>query len=352
MSAKLRTAALAASIIVAGAFVISLLSGILYEQAQRSRDRERFPQIGRSVDIGGRTLTIDCAGVGRPAVILESGATWTFYDTPKAMFENGAPRPGFSWVQIQSELAKSTTTCWFDRAGSGWSDLGPYPRDSASQARDLHALLAAAGVPSPYVLVAESSAALDARVYARLYPDGVAGVVLVNGLHPDFFGTRVHGKKAQFPEFLGHSQDVAAQLFNRIGLYRLVSTDRPVPSPPPAQFTTSQWNTIWHLAQSVKARSALLQDIASWQQSAAQARLAANLGGRPLIVLSGETSPAAPQYRDLWMKLQTDQTRLSTQAKQIIVRDGSGDLIYQAPGAIVEGVRQVIDDVRRNGGQR
>ena len=89
MSAKLRTAALAASIIVAGAFVISLLSGILYEQAQRSRDRERFPQIGRSVDIGGRTLNIYCSGAGQPAVIFKSGATWPFYDTPKAMFENG-----------------------------------------------------------------------------------------------------------------------------------------------------------------------------------------------------------------------------------------------------------------------
>ena len=58
MSSKLRTAALAAATVGAGVVVIALLSGLLYEQAQRARDREHFPQIGRSVDVGGRMLNI------------------------------------------------------------------------------------------------------------------------------------------------------------------------------------------------------------------------------------------------------------------------------------------------------
>ena len=185
MASKVRTAAIAGLIIGAGAFVITVASGLIYEQAQRARDRERFPQIGRSTDIGGRMLNIYCSGAGQPAVIFESGAPWPTLPDPRTIWENGAPRPGYSWVSIQAELAKTTTTCWYDRAGSGWSDLGPYPRDSAAQARDLHALLRAAGVSPPYVLIAESSAALDAHVYAGSYPDDVAGLVFVNGVHPD-----------------------------------------------------------------------------------------------------------------------------------------------------------------------
>jgi hypothetical protein len=166
----MRTAALATATIGAGAFAIAVVSGMLYEQAQRARDREHFPQIGRSVDIGGRTLNIYCTGAGQPAVILESGANWAIHSAvhdPKTIFANGGPRPGYSWVSIQRALATVTTVCWYDRAGSGWSDLGPYPRDSASQARDLHALLRAAGVPPPYVLAGESSAALDAGQLGR-----------------------------------------------------------------------------------------------------------------------------------------------------------------------------------------
>lgn len=242
MAAKLRTAALAGSIAGSGLLAIAVVSGILYEQVERARDRERFPPIGRPVDIGGRTLNIYCSGAGQPAVILESGATWPFYSNPRAMYENGAPRPGYSWVWIQRGLARFTTACWYDRAGSGWSGLGPYPRDSASQARDLHALLKAAGVPPPYVLAAESSAALDAHVYSGFYPAEVAGLVLVNGVHPDLFTSIRPGSRrlARLPRFAGHSQDAAAQLFNQIGLYRFGSaqTNRPAPAPAPKGITS------------------------------------------------------------------------------------------------------------------
>lgn len=92
-----------------GAFVIALASGLLYEQAQRARDRERFPQIGRSTDIGSRLLNIYCSGAGQPAVIFESGAPWPTLSDPRMMWENGVPRPEYSWVRIQAELAKTTT---------------------------------------------------------------------------------------------------------------------------------------------------------------------------------------------------------------------------------------------------
>jgi hypothetical protein len=53
--------------------VVAFVAGIVYEQAGRRRDRARFPQIGRSVDIGGRSLNIFCSGAGTPPVIFESG---------------------------------------------------------------------------------------------------------------------------------------------------------------------------------------------------------------------------------------------------------------------------------------
>jgi pimeloyl-ACP methyl ester carboxylesterase len=348
MYAKLRTAAIAASIIGAGVFAIALVSGLLYEQAQRARDRERFPQIGRSVDIGGRTLNLYCSGAGQPAVIFERGAPWTFDSQPQEMFENGAPRPGYGWVWIQRELAKTTKACWYDRAGSGWSDPGPYPRDSASQARDLHALLQRAGVTPPYVLVAESSAALDAHVYAGFYPADVAGLVFVNGVHPDLLiKTRPgSGRLARFPGLVGHSQDAMAQVFNQLGLYRL-GPNRPAPAPPPKGMTSSEWNTIWHLTQSSKARSALIQDIASWAQSTAEARTAGSLGDRPLIVLSAKNTAVASEYHSVWMELQTDLARLSARGRQVILNESNGELIYQAPDAVVEAARQVLGDVRR-----
>jgi pimeloyl-ACP methyl ester carboxylesterase len=351
MHSKLKTAAVIALFIVAAAIAIALVSGRLSEQSQRARDREDFPQVGHSVDIGigGRTLNVDCSGTGQPAVIFARGDPWMFQDM-KAVFENGLPPPGYGWVAIQQELAKTTTACWYDRAGSGWSDLGPYPRDSASQARELHALLRAAGVPPPYVLVAESSAALDARVYAGSWPADVAGLVFINGVHPDLMIRTRPGarRQASIPAFVNHSEDAMAQMFNEFGLSQLGLPNQPVVARAPKGITSSQWNTIWHLTQSSKGRSALIQETAAWQRSASEARAAGNLGDRPLIVLSAENTFVASQFPSVWKELQTDLAHLSTLGKQTGVDLTSGDLIYQAPDAIIGATRQVVDEVRRN----
>src|SRR6267378_2819434 len=114
-----------------------IIAGVVYEQLGERRDRKRFSQVGRSVDIGGRTLNIYCSGEGSPTVILEGAI-------------------GYEWTPIQPEIAKFTRVCWYDRAGHGWSDPGPSPRTSAALANDLHELLRAAKVQPPYVLVGAS----------------------------------------------------------------------------------------------------------------------------------------------------------------------------------------------------
>src|SRR5579862_6591004 len=110
-------------------FAVVIALGIGYEQVERQRDRQRFPQIGQSVDIGGRALNIYCSGEGSPAVILESDAL----------------TPGFGWMLIQKEIARLTRACWYDRAGYGWSDPAPAPHTSKVNAADLHELLRGAG---------------------------------------------------------------------------------------------------------------------------------------------------------------------------------------------------------------
>ena len=145
-----------------------------------------LPRRGEMVDVGGRRMRIVCMGpesTGRPTIILEAGAFGFAAD--------------FGTVQDQL-TAKGLRNCAYDRAGMGYSDPSPQPRDGAAIAEDLEKLLAAARVPPPYVMVGHSMAGLRLREYAGRNPDKVVGVVLVDATTPEALqdpGTR---------EFVGH----------------------------------------------------------------------------------------------------------------------------------------------------
>jgi pimeloyl-ACP methyl ester carboxylesterase len=327
----MKTTALAfAAVLIA----IVLITGATYEQAERARDRDRLPQIGRSIDIGGRSLNIDCAGSGSPTVI----------------FETGAPRPGYSWVFIQGETVKFTRACWYDRAGFGWSDLGPYPRTSDASARDLHALLQRASISPPYVLVPETLAVFDARVYTGLYPAEVAGMVMVDGVHPDLFKRlpQIRAKSAPIQKYIGYPQNIAARLFNEIGLMRLISTSRRTAAPPPPGVTPEQWQTIWRLTNRPQSRVALLQELPAIDQSITQARAAGDLGARPLRVISQTSDREAASDQQIGLELQADLVRLSSRGKQILVLpQTSGFLVYQSPHVVIDAIHEVVLNLRQ-----
>lgn len=123
----------------------------------------------RMVDAGGHKLNLYCTGRGSPAVILDAGEGGTMWD----------------WHKVQPEIARFTQVCSFDRAGMGFSQGGPLPRDANAMVADLHALLHNAGIPAPYVLAAHSIAGLYAPLYADRYQHEVAGMVLVDPSFPN-----------------------------------------------------------------------------------------------------------------------------------------------------------------------
>ncbi len=138
---------------------------------------------GRSAGLieigGGRKIYLTCRGTGSPTVVLVSGLKGSAEDwniTSKR-------RPS-----VFRSVAKFTRVCAYDRPGTpvgekpSRSDPVPQPVTARDAVSDLHALLEASGQPGPYVLVGHSYGGLVVRLYASLYPDNVAGMVLVDAL--------------------------------------------------------------------------------------------------------------------------------------------------------------------------
>ncbi|GLQ47808.1 hypothetical protein GCM10007862_28590 [Dyella lipolytica] len=122
------------------------------------------------VDIGGgRRLNLYCRGDGSPTVV----------------FDTGLGASTVAWGLVQPTIAKKYRACSYDRAGIGFSDAATRPSDAQNDAEDLHALLHAAHVDPPYILVGHSAAGMAVRVFADRYRDEVVGMVIVDGSHED-----------------------------------------------------------------------------------------------------------------------------------------------------------------------
>jgi len=133
-----------------------------------------------SVDIGGRSLRYRCTGEGTPTVIIEPGGGVSL----ETVFSWGRP---IGWAAVVPQVSKLTRVCVYDRAGLGRSDAAPMPRTSLDVAKDLHELLERAHIAPPYVFAGQSFGGMNARMFASLYPQTMAGMVLVDSSHPDLY---------------------------------------------------------------------------------------------------------------------------------------------------------------------
>ena len=150
-----------------GIAALLALCGIVYQTIGQRSDEGRFPPPGRLIDVGGHRLHLYEIGSG-PSVILESGISAS----------------SLNWRRVQNEVARFAHVCGYDRLGLGWSDLCNQPCTPTALARQLHALLQAAHVSTPYVLVGHSFGGLIVRAFATEFRNETAGLVLVDPLDP------------------------------------------------------------------------------------------------------------------------------------------------------------------------
>ncbi|MGA8599055.1 MAG: alpha/beta hydrolase [Bryobacteraceae bacterium] len=140
-----------------------LLAGFIYQTLGKLTDRRRFPAPGRLLTIDRQTFHVVEKGAG-PTVVLESGIAST----------------SIAWLKVQAELAKEARVIAYDRAGLGWSSPPHTPRTLENVVDELHAVLHRIEAPQPFILVGHSYGGLVVRLFSKLHPHEVAGIVLVD----------------------------------------------------------------------------------------------------------------------------------------------------------------------------
>jgi pimeloyl-ACP methyl ester carboxylesterase len=303
---------------------------------------------GKLVDLGTHRLHVNCTGHGSPTVVVE----------------NGLGDFSFDWVLVQSQVARFTRICTYDRPGYAWSDPGPKPQTFAQLNFDLRSALAKLGESGPYVLVGHSYGGPVVRNFAAAYPHDVAGMVLVDAAHE---GLRVGigggktirlGDGAQGRPIPPPHEEIAAADKPTIRTEDLpaeLKTLNPMFNVLPA---AEQKLQLW--AQQQPALYDAQNSETGWSDEYFAKWLAAPqagvLGSTPLIVLSradggykdGEDDFPAAQLDKERKDGQSKLVLLSTNSRQVILSSGH-NMNLEKPGDVAAAIRDVINAVRRHG---
>ena len=303
------------------ALLVLAIVGAIYQTIATARAERAHPPPGKMIDVGDHRMHIDCVGQGSPTVVLDTAL--------------GAMSA--SWVRVQQEVSGTTRVCAYDRAGMGWSQSGPEPRDAKQVAGELHALLEGAGIDGPYVLVGHSFGGLYMQTYAARYPEEVAGVALIESSHPEQF--------SRLPEARNSYEQIkllytVASLLAPIGVVRLFNL-----SPAPPELPHQQRAQIAALNPSTRQVSTTAQEFRATPQSTAQARSLRSLGDKPLAVVSAGTQSSG------WLELQDDLATISPNSMHRVVKEATHtSVVYErsdaqaTSAAIVEVVAAVRND--------
>ena len=308
-------------------FVLSVLvlagAGFLYQNISEARDRRFNRMAGQLIDMNGRKMHINCTGQGNPTIILDSGLGDTY----------------LSWKKVQPEIAKFVQVCSFDRPGIGYSDASSQPRTSRVIASELHDLLQAAHIAPPYILVGHSMGGYDVRVYAGMYRNEVAGMVLVDASHPD--------QENRFPAELKvmegswHREAEFLEYATPFGIPRFLGL-----CDEDAAVRAAECN--WHTEHEKTI------EMKTFSQSAAEAGAVTSLGDIPLAVLSHDPDKPSAEFppdlakstNEAWEKMQEELAHLSTRGTQSIAKNSSHYIQLDRPKLVIDAIRKVVDEAR------
>ncbi len=332
-------------VVLLGILALPVVAGVVYQAIGTWRDRRRFPPPGRLVRVNEGRMHIHVTGEGTPTVVFESGM--------------GASC--LSWTLVQPHVAQFARAVSYDRAGHGWSDPAREPRTARQIAQELHALLDATGVPGPFVLVGHSFGGYVNRAFAHLYRDEVAGMVLVDSLHPAEWKNPIPEQLRIIEMGLRYAW-IAAWLarlgFVRFCLARLARGSPRMGRAAASAFGVGTASAVQRIAGEIRKLPAPILPIvrALWSQpknfmslgqhvaalpvSAVQAAAVSSLGDLPLVVLSGDHH-AAP-YID-W---QRDLAQVSTCGLHLVASDSGHWIHLDHPELVTRAIREVVTAAR------
>jgi pimeloyl-ACP methyl ester carboxylesterase len=334
------------------------LSATASAQSPESKSAGAYVHPQQRVEVAsGRAVNLVCMGSGDRTVLFDAGGSdWSVI-----------------WALVQPEVARRARACAYDRAGLGYSDPAAGSRSPIAIVEDMHAMVVAAGLKRPLVLVGHSLGGFNVKLYAALYPEDVAGLVLLDPAEErDWERTRPRLEK-KFGQPLAAKAELLDRSFRTDLLLRYTRCREAVSAGP-----LDPSSTLYRrcsdpvrpqLGPAIAAERQRIQVTVTYQKAQASeitdsiygaadsdevyARLfrPGMLGRKPVIVLThgrfDADDPLDVLGQEQGIALHLETARLSSIGLQRTVPDSGHNLPVEKPEAVVSAVIEVLTRLGR-----
>ena len=302
----------------------------------------------------GRRMNLYCAGTGSPTVVFDSGLSdWSA-----------------TWALIQPAVATRTRACSYDRAGMGYSDPATRAPTPANAVRDVHALLAKAGIDTPLVLVGHSLGGFNMKLYAATHPDQVAGLVLVDPSEERLWPRMADALAPRFGADVvrGATEDDATGITEGIAHFRGCADEARKAPLDAARYAQCTDPVRAQLGEIILAERRRLQANPEYLETQARefehsmfapdaaedARYAKlfgthAFGDKPLVVLTHSQWEMTPPYGEIgyasWLAAHRQTAALSTRGRQRMVPMSRHNIQVDQPQAVIDAIDEVLEQL-------
>lgn len=241
---------------------------------------EKVENMNNRIAVNGAELYYERAGTAaeKPVLVFDSGYGWSLAN----------------WEPIRKQLEGHSELFFYDRAGIGKSSKSAGPHHSRQNAQNLRELLQKAEIKPPFVLVGHSFGGVNVRLFAQLYPEETAGIVLLDACHEE-------QNRKMVPLF---TEEVRNEYLG--------------------QFTVEA-------------------SFEEFEQSLEQVG-GSGLGDTPLLVVTGAKQPhhTAASMRE-WLGFQAELAGLSANSRHLVLGEAGHAVHIDQPAAVVEAIQKWME---------
>jgi pimeloyl-ACP methyl ester carboxylesterase len=278
-------------------------------------------------------------GKGKNVLVIETGIGGSFYD----------------WYSIVEEIKEQFTVVMYHRAGYGKSHVPITSRTTRNIAEELNFLLERIGIKDKFILMGHSFGGLCVQHYAKMYPNKVKGIMLIDSTSYNFkqlymLDIPIMNSLIEIDKMIESNinsskkskEEIREQNKNMISGYKKYMPD--VDMKAVEEFFTSPI-----------LYKTMAEEFKNWDTDSKDIKGTSQFPNIPLIVIARDNKVAenywirynipkkeAVLYEAEWRKLQVELSKLSSKGKLRIAENSDHEVYLDRPDVIIEGLKTLL----------